>query len=118
MANLNTYHEVTAEIDGEKEIMFGSFVRQDCVYEIQAERDSWKEDGYKKIKIERRETTDTPDAEVYKDEIVTKHELFMAQAPSFNFELDEDQLLEKAIERGYVTKIEGMEGKYLVNKDY
>ena len=40
------------------------------------------------------------------DEVIfTKHELFMAQAPNTNFEYDADQLLEKALEVGFVTKI-------------
>ena len=48
--------------------------------------------------------------------IFTKHELFMAQAPSWNFELDEEQLLDKALELGFVTKID--DDKYLMNNDY
>ena len=48
--------------------------------------------------------------------IFTKHELFMAQAPSWNFELDEEQILEKALELNFVTKIG--DDKYLRNNDY
>ncbi len=48
--------------------------------------------------------------------VFTKHELFMAQAPSWNFELDEEQLLEKALELEFVTKIG--DDKYLMNNDY
>jgi hypothetical protein len=50
------------------------------------------------------------------DVIFTKHELFMAQAPSWNFELNEDQLLDKALELGFVTEIG--DDKYLMNNDY
>ena len=51
------------------------------------------------------------------DEVIfTKHELFMAQAPSWNFELDEEQLLDKALELEFVTKIG--DDKYLMNNDY
>jgi len=50
------------------------------------------------------------------DVIFTKHELFMAQAPSWNFELDEEQLLNKALELEFVTKIG--DDKYLMNNDY
>jgi len=46
----------------------------------------------------------------------TKHSLFMNQAPSFNFELDEDQLLKKALESGFVTQVS--EDKYLFNDNY
>ena len=40
----------------------------------------------------------------------------MTQAPSFNFELDEDQLLDKALEVGFVTKVD--EDLYEVNNNY
>ena len=40
----------------------------------------------------------------------------MTQAPSFNFELDEDQLLDKALEVGFVTKLD--EDLYEVNDNY
>jgi len=35
---------------------------------------------------------------------VTKQELFIWQAPSFNFELSADQLLARALEVGFVTR--------------
>ena len=37
--------------------------------------------------------------------IYTKKSLWWEQAPSFNFELDRDQLLEKALEVGIVIQI-------------
>jgi len=114
----NKYYEVVGKIDGDVEVLYGSFVRKDCVDEMSAEKEGWKDDGYKAIKIVSRETEDTPDAEVYKGEIVSKQQLFMQQAPSFNFELDKDQLLEKALDKGYVTKIEGVEDQYLINQEY
>ena len=40
----------------------------------------------------------------------------MTQAPCFNFELDEDQLLDKALEVGFVTKVD--EDLYEVNDNY
>ena len=47
---------------------------------------------------------------------VTKKELFMWQAPSFNFDLNSDQILAKALKAGFVTKVK--DDKYLVNEDY
>mgnify|MGYP003627899428 CR=1 FL=1 len=47
---------------------------------------------------------------------LTKKELWMSQAPSFNFELGEEALLEKALEVGFVTKTD--EDQYLVNEEY
>jgi len=114
----NKYYEVVGKIDGKQEVLFGSFVRADCKYEMDAEKEGWKDDGYKGIKIVSRDTEDTPDPEVYEGEIVNKQQLFMQQAPSFNFELDADQLLAKALESGYVTKVEGVEDSYLINQEY
>ena len=48
--------------------------------------------------------------------VFTKHELFMNQAPSTNFELGEDEMLVKALDVGFVTEIG--DDQYLVNNDY
>ena len=66
---MNKYYEVEGYIDGEREVLFGSFDKRDCTYELEAERESWKAEGYKKIKIVSRETQETPDPEVYGDEL-------------------------------------------------
>lgn len=67
--------------------------------------------------------------------LMTKKELWDWQAPSFNFELDEDQLLSKALELGFVSKTEEVkafkrsgrfmameagssEPLFLINEDY
>ena len=49
-------------------------------------------------------------------EIITKEDLFMWQAPSFNFELSADEILAKALKVGFVSEVS--EGQYLVNEDY
>ena len=51
-----------------------------------------------------------------KMETVTKKQLFMQQAGNWNFELDEDQILDKALKCGFVTKIG--DDRYRVNQDY
>ena len=48
--------------------------------------------------------------------VVTKRELFQQQAPSFNFELGQDEILKEALKRGFVTEIG--EDQYLINEDY
>ena len=48
--------------------------------------------------------------------IVTSKELFQQQAPNFNFELGEKELLEKALEKGFVKKIG--DDQYQINDDY
>lgn len=49
---------------------------------------------------------------------ITSKELFQQFAPSFNFEKSEEQLIEIALERGFISKIEGDNDNYLVNEDY
>tara|TARA_R100000808_G_scaffold7161_1_gene21149 strand:- start:689 stop:949 length:261 start_codon:yes stop_codon:yes gene_type:complete len=51
--------------DNDSEVMFGSYDRTDCTAEIDAERDTWKEQGYSKIRIQSRETEEAPDPEIY-----------------------------------------------------
>ena len=109
-----------------RETIYGSFNRADVVYEKEAETNS-----YMKMKIESRdetpeldisikdamENTHNENNEENDDQIVfTSNELFLNQAPSFNFELDEPQLLAKALEIGFVTKTG--DDQYLVNQDY
>ena len=48
--------------------------------------------------------------------VLSKQELWSWQAPSWNFELDADELLDKALELGFVTKISN--DKYLINEKY
>ena len=51
-----------------------------------------------------------------KEVIFTQKELWLNQAPCWNFELDQDQLLQKALDVGFVIKVG--EDAYLVNQDY
>jgi len=48
--------------------------------------------------------------------IVTAHELFMEQAPSFNFDLNEDQILKKALDDGFVKFVS--KDQYEINPHY
>lgn len=56
--------------------------------------------------------------ETKKPTIVTGHQLWMSQAPSMNFELNEPQLLAEALKRGFVTKVDGEDDQYLINEEY
>ena len=62
---MTKYYEVKADHNDGTEIMYGSFVRHHCVCEIESEKEGWKTEGYKKIRIESRETKDQPDPEIY-----------------------------------------------------
>jgi len=48
--------------------------------------------------------------------IFNKDTLWESQAPSFNFELDKDQLLAKALEVGFVVEIGA--DQYQMNNNY
>lgn len=48
--------------------------------------------------------------------ILSKSDLFMTQAPSFNFELGPDEILAKALEVGFVTEV-GPD-QYKLNEQY
>jgi hypothetical protein len=62
---MNTYYELTAIIDGETEVLFGSFNKNDCFYEHKAEAYSLRDEGYRNFKVVSRETTDAPDPTIY-----------------------------------------------------
>ncbi len=47
----------------------------------------------------------------------TKRQLWLDYAPQFNFELDEDELLQTALERGFVTESDESD-VYIINEDY
>ena len=48
--------------------------------------------------------------------LVTSKELWKQEAPCFNFTLDEEQLLKKALSAGYVTKVG--DDQYEINEEY
>ena len=50
------------------------------------------------------------------DDILTKKELWIIHAPSFNFELGKTALLKRALKVGFVTKIGN--DQYLMNNNY
>lgn len=82
----NKYYDVFGTIDGEQEQLFGSFNRQDCKDELDAERETWKDQGYKKLTIVSRITDDKPDLEVYKDEYL--QDAIQSQENTFNDVVD------------------------------
>ena len=48
--------------------------------------------------------------------IITKEELYLSQAPAFNFEYDADELLHQALLSGYVDQVG--DDQYQVNLSY
>ncbi len=61
-----TYYEITGlSSDATVDLFFGSYVRADCVYELDAERAQWKDEGYKNLRITSRQISQSPDPDVY-----------------------------------------------------
>ena len=100
----NKYFHIVGEIDGETQKLFGSFDRSDCTYEKECEGESWKTEGFKKIRIVTVETVEEADAEIYGEELKTSSEVFRAFAPAFDFELNEQELIADGLENGWLSK--------------
>jgi len=100
---MNTYYKLTAEIDGKRETLFGSYNNQDVTAEKRDEMHNYKQDGYKSFKIESVEVDESANDETY-PEAMTGNEFFIAHAHDFNFELDERSLIKLAIEKGFISK--------------
>ena len=62
---MKNYHVINAKIEGETVELFGSFDLNDCIYELEANKEQWLDDGYKAIKLGKRLTNEKPDAKVY-----------------------------------------------------
>jgi|TARA_R110000744_G_scaffold339801_1_gene444912 hypothetical protein len=100
---MNTYYEMKGTIDGEEHTLFGSFDKSDVTYELDVERSNYKADGYKKLRIVKVETVEEADAAVY-DNTMTSEAFFKKHAPDFNFEFDSTELIEVALEKGFISK--------------
>lgn len=76
----NTYYELKGTYtneSGEKvdEILFGSYVRSECAFEKSTNKDQWREEGYRRLRIEQRQTEEQPDPEVYSPEELLKKDI-------------------------------------------
>jgi len=63
------YYQVTAHIDGRRERLFGSYAKQDCIWEIDAEKASWKNEGYQAIHLSTTTTATAPDMADYEQSV-------------------------------------------------
>ena len=59
------YHTITGTYNGAPEVLWGSYDKNECKYEIESERDGWKAEGLKAIKIVTSNTSEAPDPTVY-----------------------------------------------------
>lgn len=100
---MNTYYKLTAELNGKRETLFGSYNRQDVTAEKRDEMHNYKQDGYKSFKIEAIETDEPASNETY-PEAMTANEFFVEHAPDFNFLLNEKELIKLALKHGFISK--------------
>ena len=69
---MTIYYNLIGTLNGIDELLYGSFIKDECKEELAAERVAFKEEGFKKLRIVAVPTVDDPDAEVYQDELVSK----------------------------------------------
>lgn len=63
------YYDIIAKYGKQSEVLYGSYVRSDCVHELEAEKESWLNLSYTGIKIVKRQVHAEPDQAVYKDDL-------------------------------------------------
>ena len=107
---MNTYFTLTAELNGKRETLFGSYSRQDVTAEKREEMHNYKQDGYKYFKIEAVETEESASDDTH-PEAMTANEFFVEHAPDFNFLLNEEELVKLALKHGFISK--SSRGKYI-----
>ena len=56
------YYEIVANCNT---VLYGSYDRSEATYELEAERDSWKDEGYRGIKLRWSATEEKPDTSIY-----------------------------------------------------
>lgn len=112
MTKLHKYYVITGVIDGAEEVLYGSYDKSDTDYELVAERDGWKSEGYTKIKTKTVEKAEAPDPEVYGDDIASRF-IIAAVNDGCSVELrcEGEEILEQSENFGDVLKeIDGIDG--------
>ena len=62
MKQMYKYYEVVANC---KTVLYGSYDQEEAKFELEAERDTYKEDGYKGVKLRWRATDEAPAVSIY-----------------------------------------------------
>ena len=66
------YYKIVGTIDGQEETFYGSYVMADCEYQLDDDREYFKDQGYTGIHIKVEYTQEEPDNEVYSPEELTR----------------------------------------------
>jgi len=70
MSEQYKYFELKGTIEGDRVVIYGSYSRKQCSYELSVERASLKAEGYTDLKIEGRLVQDAPDMSIYDEDVI------------------------------------------------
>jgi len=59
------YYELIGTIEGDQEVLFGSYIKGEVEEEKECEQTTLRSQGYRGLKVVSREVKETPDSEVY-----------------------------------------------------
>lgn len=62
MTKMFSYYEIVSKCG---EILYGSYDQAEARYELLAERNTWKQDGYTGIKLRWKAVSEAPDVGIY-----------------------------------------------------
>jgi len=66
------YFQITAKFDGATDILYESYDKAEAEYELEALRDTWKDEGYRGIKLGWVAISEAPDANIYGKAFIAK----------------------------------------------
>lgn len=113
---MGDHHRVTVTADLNSAHIDANAADAACATAMEAAEAAWGVVNACKAKFENQENWRFM---MSRDEIiVSPRELWMQQAPSFNFELDQDQLLAHALKVGFVTKLNDTTELLVINPHY
>ena len=72
MTEFKYFQIIGVNADGIVEILYGSYDKAEAEYELEATRDSWKDEGYRGIKLGWKATEEAPDAGIYGKAFIAK----------------------------------------------
>ena len=65
------YYELVGTIEGDQEVLFGSYIESEVEEEKECEQATLRLQGYRGLKVVSREVQETPDSEVYGETQIT-----------------------------------------------
>jgi len=78
------YYFVEAKFEGVVEILFGSYIKQECIDEIDAEKECWKSEGFNAFRLKQSSVIDPPDSDVYSASDIERNNKLVAAEIEFS----------------------------------